>query len=128
MRIWLGLGLTALALAACEPDSVQLAEAGLFNQPAAKLRACYGEPNRRIGVGIEQIWVYRIGHLHVDGWLPALGSDERPTFSAPTPDCDARFTVDRHGVRGIYYTDVDGAPIPQGESCEIGVRRCLQLQ
>ncbi len=125
MQILPWLGVAALGLAACEPDSVQLAEAGLFNQPAKKIRACFGEPERRIPVGIEQIWVYRIGQLHVQGWLPALGSDERPTFSAPTPDCEARFTVDRHGVRGIDYTDVDGKPIPQGETCEIAVKRCL---
>ncbi len=125
MRIWPLLGLTALTLAACEPDSAQLAETGLFNQPAAKIRACFGEPDRRIAVGIEHIWVYRIGRLHVEGWLPTFGSDERPTFSAPTPDCEARFTIDRHGVRGIAYTDIDGKPIPQGETCEIAVRACL---
>jgi hypothetical protein len=125
IRSGLGLGLAALTLAACEPDSDQLAEASLFNQPATKIRGCFGEPARRIPVGIEQIWIYPIGQLHVEGWLPALGADERPTFSAPNPDCEARFTVDHHGVRGIAYTDTKGAPIPQGETCEIAVKACL---
>ena len=65
--------------------------------------------------------------MRVEGWLPALGADEHPTFSAPTPDCEARFTVDSHGVRGIAYTDVAGRALPQGEACEIAVRRCLRL-
>ena len=115
----------ALVLGACEPETDQLAQAALFNGPAAKIRACYGKPDQRISVGVEQIWVYRIGRLRVDGWLPALGADERPTFSAPSPDCEARFTIDSHGVRGIAYTTSAGRPLPQGERCEIGVRRCV---
>ena len=127
MRMGIFAAVAALMLGACETDSGQLAQAGLFNRPAAKLRACFGEPDRRIPVGIEQIWVYRLGRLKVEGWLPALGTDERPTFSAPKPDCEARFTVDSHGVRGIAYTDTAGHALPQGERCEIGVRRCLGL-
>jgi hypothetical protein len=122
--IWLGM---ALALAACQPDSGQLAEAYLFNQPTAKVRACFGEPDRRVPVGIEEIWIYRIGRLRVEGWLPALGSDERPTFSAPNGDCEARFTIDSHGLRGIRYTTTAGRSLPQGEACAIAVRRCLGL-
>jgi len=116
-----------LALAGCYVDSGQLAEAGLFNQPAAKVRACFGRPDERIAVGIEQIWVYRVGRLVSEGWVPALGEDERPTFSAPDRNCEARFTIDRHGLRGIAYTDAQGRPIPQAERCEIAVRRCLGL-
>jgi hypothetical protein len=115
----------ALGLAACEPESDQIAEATLFNGPVAKIRECYGKPDRRIPVGIEQIWVYRIGHLHVEGWLPAFDPAERPTFSAPNPDCEARFTIDSHGVRGIAYTTTAGKPLPLGETCEIGVRQCV---
>ena len=114
-----------VGLASCETDSDQIAQATLFNGPASKIRACFGRPDQRIPVGVEQIWVYRIGHLHVQGWLPAFGNDERPTFSAPDPDCEARFTIDSHGVRGIAYTDSKGAPIPQGETCEIAVRECV---
>ncbi len=114
-----------LATTACETDSGQLAEAYLFNRPAAKVRACFGEPDRRIPVGIEQIWVYKIGQLRVDGWVAALDPAERPTFSAPSGDCEARFTIDSHGVRGIAYTDARGTPIPQAERCEIAVRGCL---
>jgi len=125
MRFGYGAAVLALVLAACEPDGGQLAEAGLFNRPAAKIRACFGEPDRRIPVGIEQIWVYRIGRLRVEGWLPAWGADERPTFSAPTPDCEARFTMDGHGLRGIAYTDAAGHALPQGERCAIPVRDCL---
>ena len=127
MRLTFWAVLPALALCACEPDSGQLAEAGLFNRPAAKIRACFGEPDLRLRVGIEQIWIYRVGQLRVEGWLPASDADERPTFSAPTPDCEARFTVDSHGVRGVAYTDVSGRALPQGERCAIAVRRCLQL-
>jgi hypothetical protein len=121
----MGIALAAFALAACEPDSGQLAEASLFNGPAAKIRACYGKPERRIFVGVEQIWVYRVGRLHVEGWLPTAGAAERPTFSAPNSDCEARFTIDSHGVRGIAYTTTAGKPLPQGETCEIDVKRCL---
>jgi hypothetical protein len=124
MRIPLCLAL-ALPLAACEADGAQLAETYVFNRPAAKLKACFGEPDRRIPVGVEQIWVYRIGRLRVEGWLPALGAAERPTLSAPDGDCEAQFTVDRHGVRGISYTTTAGLPLPQGEACEIAVRDCL---
>ena len=117
--------LAALTLGGCMPDDDQLAEAFLFNGPVATVRACFGEPDKRIPVGIEQIWVYRIGRLHVEGWVAAWGLDERPTFSAPTPDCEARFTIDSHGVRGIAYTDAAGRPIPQAERCQIAVRKCL---
>lgn len=117
--------LPALALAGCYVDSDQLAQASLFNQPAAKVRACFGRPDRRISVGVEQIWVYRVGHLIVEGWVPAVGEDEHPTFAAPNGDCEARFTIDSHGLRGIAYTDTLGRPIPQAERCEIAVRRCL---
>jgi hypothetical protein len=55
------------------------------------------------------------------GFRPA----ERPTFSAPNPDCEARFTIDSHGVRGIAYTTTAGKPLPLGETCEIGVRQCV---
>lgn len=117
--------LPALALAGCYVDSDQLAQASLFNQPAAKVRACFGRPDRRISVGVEQIWVYRVGHLIVEGWVPAVGEDEHPTFAAPNGDCEARFTIDSHGLRGIAYTDTLGRTIPQAERCEIAVRRCL---
>jgi len=127
MRIGIWAALGALALCGCEADEQQLAETYLFNRPAAKIRACFGPPDRRIPVGVEQIWVYDIGQLHVEGWLPALGADEHPTFSAPTPDCQARFTIDSHGVRGIAYTDTAGRALPQGERCEIAVRKCLTL-
>jgi len=127
MRIGIWAALATLALCGCEADEQQLAQTYLFNRPAAKIRACFGPPDRRIPVGVEQIWVYDIGRLHVEGWLPALGADEHPTFSAPTPDCQARFTVDSHGVRGIAYTDTAGRALPQGEACEIAVRKCLTL-
>jgi hypothetical protein len=127
MRIGIFALAAALALCGCEPDSEQLAEAGLFNRPASQIRACFGPPDKRIPVGVEQIWVYDIGRLRVEGWLAALGIDEHPTFSAPTPDCEARFTVDSHGLRGIAYTDVSGRALPQGERCEIAVRKCLKL-
>ena len=117
--------LPALALAACDVESEQLAQTSLFNQPAAKVRACFGAPDRRIAVGVEQIWVYRVGRLIVHGWVPTVGEDERPTFSAQSGDCEARFTIDSHGLRGIAYTDVSGRPIPQAERCEIPVRECL---
>ena len=55
MRIRFWAILPALALCACEPDSGQLAEADLFNRPAEKIRACFGAPDGRIPVGIEQI-------------------------------------------------------------------------
>ena len=119
------LGIVILALGGCAPDEAQLGEAYLFNRPAAKIRACFGKPDRRIAVGIEQIWVYRVGQLRFEGWLPAVGTDERPTFSAPSLDCEARFTIDSHGVRGIAYTDSRGRRLPQGERCEIAVRKCL---
>jgi hypothetical protein len=125
MRFWIGAGLAALALAACEPDSTQLAEAGLVNQPAAKITACFGQPDRRMKAGLEEIWVYRVGRLRVEGWLPAYGPDERPTFSAPNGDCEARFTLDRYSVKGVAYTTTDGRALPQGERCEIDVKRCL---
>ena len=127
MRIGIWAALATLALCGCEADEQQLAQTYLFNRPAAKIRACFGPPDRRIPVGVEQIWVYDIGRLHVEGWLPALGADEHPTFSAPTPDCQARFTVDSHGVRGVAYTDTAGRALPQGERCAIAVRKCLTL-
>jgi hypothetical protein len=126
MLRWILAMTPALALAGCYVDSGQLAQASLFNQPASKVRACFGRPDQRIPVGIEQIWVYRVGTLVGEGWVPALGEDERPTFSAPTGDCEARFTIDSHGLRGIAYTDALGRPIPQAERCEIAVRRCLE--
>lgn len=119
------IGVVLLGLGGCAPDEAQLGEAYLFNRPAAKIRACFGKPDQRIAVGIEQIWVYRVGALRVEGWLPAFGADERPTFSAPSPGCEARFTIDGHGVRGIAYTDSRDRPLPQGERCEIAVRKCL---
>jgi hypothetical protein len=125
MRMAILAGLPALALAGCEVDSGQIAEAALFNQPAAKVRACFGEPDQRIAVGVEHIWVYRVGSLKVQGWVATDGADERATFSAPNGDCEARFTIDSHGVRGIAYTDTTGRPIPQAERCEIAVRKCL---
>jgi hypothetical protein len=125
MRTAILIGAAAFGIAGCEPDDDQLAQTALFNGPAAKIRTCFGKPDRRIPVGVEQIWVYRIGRLRVEGWLPAFDRDERPTFSAPNPDCEARFTIDSHGVRGIAYTDTNGAPIPEGETCAIGVRECL---
>jgi hypothetical protein len=123
--IWAIAPALALALAGCYVDSGQLVEASLFNQPAAKVRACFGRPDQRISVGVEQIWVYRVGHLVGEGWVPALGQDERPTFSAADGNCEARFTIDSHGLRGVAYADSLGRPIPQAERCEIAVRRCL---
>ncbi|MDE3176173.1 MAG: hypothetical protein KGM15_08740 [Pseudomonadota bacterium] len=120
------IGVAVLALAGCAPDEAQLGETYLFNRPAAKIRACFGPPDQRIPVGVEQIWVYRVGRLRVEGWLPAVGADERATFSAPDGDCEARFTIDSHGVRGIAYADSRGRPLPQGERCEIAVRQCLE--
>jgi hypothetical protein len=125
MRFWIGAGLAALPLAACEPDGAQLAEAGLVNRPAAKIRACFGRPDQRMRAGVEEIWVYRVGRLRVEGWLAAYGADERPTFSAPNGDCEARFTLDRYGVKGVAYTATEGRALPQGEACEIDVKRCL---
>jgi len=125
MRKAISAMLPALALAGCYVDSDQLAQAGLFNQPAAKVRACFGRPDEKIPVGVEQIWVYRVGRLVAEGWVPALGEDERPTFSAPSANCEARFTIDSHGLRGVAYADALGRPIPQAERCEIAVRRCL---
>src|SRR5579875_482558 len=115
---WLPL-LLALPLAACETWDSQLAETYLFNGPSSKILACYGQPDRRIPAGVEQIWVYRVGRLQVRGWVAAAGADERPTFSAPNGDCEARFTIDRQGVRGIAYTTTDGRSLPQAETCDI---------
>jgi hypothetical protein len=120
------LTLLALALGACGVDDSQLAETDLFNQPARRLKDCFGEPSRRQHVGIEQVWIYDIGRLRAQGWVAALGLDERPTFTAPTPDCQARFTVDSHGIRGIAYTDAAGHSVPQAEVCDVPVRACLK--
>ena len=107
----------------CEPDSVQLAEAYLFNQPAAKVRACFGEPDRRIPVGIEQIWVYRIGRLQVDGWLAALGPDERPTFSAPTATARRASPSTATACAASPTPTTRGRADSAGRTCEIAVRR-----
>ena len=122
----MALACLALCLAACGVDDGQLAEADLYNQPARRLRDCFGEPAQKRHVGVEQVWIYDIGRLRAQGWVPALGLDEHPTFSAPTPDCQARFTVDSHGVRGIAYTDAAGHDLPQAETCDIPVRACLK--
>ncbi len=113
-------------LGSCGADDGQLAETALFNQPARRLQDCFGAPLKRQRVGIEQVWIYDIGRLRAQGWVAALGLDERQTFSAPTPDCQARFTVDSHGVRGIAYADAAGHALPQAETCEIPVRACLK--
>ncbi len=115
-----------MALSACGVDDSQLAETDLFNQPARRLHDCFGEPTQRQRVGIEQVWIYDIGRLRAQGWVAALGLDERPPFTAPTPDCQARFTVDSHGIRGVAYTDAAGHALPQAEVCDVPVRACLK--
>jgi hypothetical protein len=126
MRKFGSITLLATTLGACGVDDAQLAQTDLFNQPARRLHDCFGEPSKRLRVGIEQVWIYDIGRLRAQGWVAALGLDERQTFSAPTPYCQARFTVDSHGVRGIAYTDAAGHALPQAEICEVPVRACLK--
>jgi hypothetical protein len=126
MRKFGSIMLLATTLGACGVDDAQLAQTDLFNQPARRLHDCFGEPSKRLRVGIEQVWIYDIGRLRAQGWVAALGLDERQTFSAPTPYCQARFTVDSHGVRGIAYTDAAGHALPQAEICEVPVRACLK--
>ena len=120
--------LLCATLSSCGVDDTQLAETDLFNQPARRLHDCFGEPSKRRHVGIEQVWIYDVGRLRAQGWVAALGLDERQTFSAPTPDCQARFTVDSHGIRGIAYTDAAGHALPQAEVCDTPVRACLKGQ
>ena len=126
MRTSLAFAMIALAVGGCGVDDAQLVEADLFNQPARRVRDCFGEPARRERVGVEQVWIYDIGRLRAQGWVAALGAEERQTFSAPTPDCEARFTIDSHGLRGVAYTDAAGHPMPQAEVCDIPVRACLK--
>ena len=126
MRKISATALLCTTLGACGVDGAQLAETDLFNQPARRLHECFGEPAKRLRVGVEQVWIYDIGRLRAQGWVAALGLDERQTFSAPTPECQARFTVDSHGVRGIAYTDAAGHALPQAETCDIPVRACLR--
>ena len=126
MRKFPATALLCAILGGCGVDDAQLAETDLFNQPARRLHECFGEPAKRQRVGIEQVWIYDIGRLRAQGWVAALGLDEHQTFSAPTPDCQARFTVDSHGVRGIAYTDAAGHALPQAEVCDTPVRACLK--
>ncbi len=125
MQKFLALALVGAALTSCGVDDAQLAETDLFNQPARRVKECFGEPSQRQRVGVEQVWIYDIGRLRAQGWLAALGLDEHPPFTAPTPDCQMRFTVDSHGVRGIDYTDAAGHALPQAEVCQTTVRACL---
>ncbi len=72
----------AIALGGCETDSDQVAQATLFNGPASKIRACFGKPDRRIPVGVEQIWVYRHRPSACGGLAAGLRT---PTSGRPFP-------------------------------------------
>ncbi len=125
MRRFATLFLLTASLGACGVDDSQLVQTDLINQPAQRLHACFGAPAKRERVGVEQVWIYNIGKLRAQGWVAALGLDEHQTFSAPTPDCQARFTIDSHGIRGVAYTDASGHALPQAEVCDIRARACL---
>jgi hypothetical protein len=114
-----------LAIAGCAnnaPEVDQKAQHFMIGLSETRLKACVGRPDRRIPVGLEEIWVYRIGRLHGYGPpLPPLNE----TILAPSGPCNVRFVVDRYGVSQIAYTLPSGASLPLGQVCDFDVDRCL---
>jgi hypothetical protein len=124
VKIVMGLAVAALGFVAdaraAETD--QIAQSTLIGRSARAIRACLGNPDKRIPVGDEAIWVYRIGALSADGaaWLIPLDLN----FLRSGGACDVRIVVTPYGVNQVYYALPDGAGLPLGQLCRFPVELC----
>ncbi len=115
-----------LGLAACVPETNQIAQRYLIGLSEKKIAACFGRPDKRIPVGDEQIWVYHMGNMRFEGWLPAIGKGEDAVSPKSDFRCEVKFVLNRFGVSQVIYSSDDGSPLPLGESCDFAVRRCVE--
>jgi hypothetical protein len=127
-RLWARAvaAVTLLGVAGCVPETNQVAQRYLIGLSEKKILACFGRPDKRTPVGDEQIWVYHMGAMHFQGWLPAIGKGEDAVPPNSKFRCDVRFVLDRHGVSQVFYSNADGGPVPLGESCDFAVRQCVE--
>lgn len=117
------LGLVAGAQAA-EVD--QIAQSQLIGRSGKSIRACLGEPAKRIRVGDEAIWVYPIGTVYADGLWFFVPLDLN-LFRSGQP-CEVRFVVNPYGVSQVYYALPGGAEMPLGQYCNFPVENCVAPQ
>lgn len=107
---------------AAETD--QIAQASLVNRSAKAIRACLGEPARRIRVGDDSIWVYPIGATVGDG--PTFLFLEDLNWLKSGEPCDVRIVFDRYRSLVVNYTLGNGAMLPLGQVCRFAVELCQQ--
>lgn len=130
MKVSVGLALAALALGlaagarAAEID--QIAQSQLIGRSGKSIRACLGEPTKRIRVGDEAIWVYPIGTLYADGMWFFVPLDLNILRSGGP--CEVRFVVNPYGVNRVYYALPGGAALPLGQFCNFPVENCVTPQ
>jgi hypothetical protein len=110
----------AASAGAAETD--QVAQSILINRSGKSIRACLGEPARRVPSGYDSIWVYPIGTLAGDGptWFFTLDRNGWASAGA----CDVRLVVTRYGVLQVFYTTPGGGSLPLGQLCQFAVERC----
>ena len=129
MRIKIGVGLALAAMAlplagaprAAEVD--QIAQSKLIGRSGKSIRACLGEPAKRVRVGDEAIWVYPIGTLFADGMWFFVPLDLN-IFRGGGP-CEVRMVVNPYGVSRVYYALPGGADLPLGQFCQFPVENCV---
>jgi len=116
-----------LTLSACgpKPEVDQIAQSRLIGLSEKKILACLGEPAKRVAIGTEQIWTFRIGQMLNEGGLLALGLNEYATPFPPDRACNVNVVIDRHGVSQVTYAKADGRALPLGQLCEFDVNRCV---
>ena len=130
MKVGIGLALAAVAIGlaagarAAEID--QIAQSQLIGRSGKSIRACLGEPTKRIRVGDEAIWVYPIGTLYADGLWFFVPLDLN-IFRSGAP-CEVRLVVNPFGVSQVYYALPGGADLPLGQYCNFPVANCVTSQ
>ena len=132
MRIMKGVGFALSAMVfglvggaqAAEID--QIAQSQLIGRSGKSIRACLGQPAKRIRVGDEAIWVYPIGTLYADGLWSFVPLDLN-LFRSGQP-CEVRFVVNPYGVSQVSYALPGGAELPLGQYCNFAVGNCVAPQ
>lgn len=103
-------------------ETDQIAQASLVNRSAKAIRACLGEPARRIPVGDNSIWVYPIGATVGDG--PTFLFLEDLNWLKGGQPCDVRIVFDRYRSLVVNTTLSNGAMLPLGQVCRFAAEPC----
>ena len=126
-KIGVGLAITAIAggviAGARAAETDQIAQSQLVGRSGKSIRACLGDPAKRIPVGDEAIWVYPIGTLYADGLFFLVPLDLN-IFNSGGP-CDVRLVLTRYGVNRVFYSLPDGTALPLGQFCQFPVEKCV---